>query len=599
MISSDIYKYIKTEEANFDANEIRVGDNWNWNFKDHVQMIFHLKNSKFFQGENNWLRAFNNIMEPVLNLSYWTEDIEVKDIVFFIEQERGRILSFLIKKYHDEVYVKENNIDTLIDEITEEDLDYGGVLVQKGEKHPEVIYMPSIAFCDQTDIMGGVFGVKYNFTPDKLRQMSAKGWGNEANGATISIDELILQAEATKSPSGRAMHQDNKTTTKNIEIYIVRGSLPEHYLKDNDNMEDYYNQLHIVAFYKGKKGEEGVTLFRMEEKEPAVKFHTCKKIYGRALGRGVGESLLHPQIWTNFLEIHKTNMLEAGSKNVLYTDDDNYTDRQKITDMDNNEITTIEDNKRIFRVPTDNPMGVQLFEKSINSWFEIAQTAGSAFDPILGKEPPSGTTFRGQERTVAQGRGIHDRRRGQRAKFIEELYRWDIIPRIKKEIMKGVKFLATLTSEELKWASDVLIENKVNDYRNEEILSGKIPTPKEVLEPQIREEVKKKGNKWLLEIMKDEFKGVEIKMGINIAGKQKNLAVLSDKILSIFQFVFSNPQGFQQTMQLEGMASAFNDILEFSGINPVDFSGLMQMPAQPEQPIRQLEVPQTLTPQNA
>ncbi|MBU1122647.1 MAG: hypothetical protein KKF54_08170, partial [Candidatus Omnitrophica bacterium] len=229
MINPSIYDYIKNEESRFDTEEKRVGDNWNWNFKKHVQMIFHLKNGQFFSGENNYLRAFKNIMEPILNLSYWSEDIEVKDIVFYIEQENGRVLSFLIKKYHDEVYVKENNLDTLIDEITEEDIDYGGVLVQKGEKHPEVIYLPSIAFCDQTDIEGGAMAFKYNFSPDKLRQMASKGWGNEKNGATISIDELIVLAEPVKDTGG----QDNKTTSKNIEVYIVRGSLPEHYLKDN------------------------------------------------------------------------------------------------------------------------------------------------------------------------------------------------------------------------------------------------------------------------------------------------------------------------------------------------------------------------------
>src|SRR3990172_2805442 len=102
-------------------------------------------------------------------------------------------------------------------------------------------------------------------------------------------------------------------------------------------------------------------------------FHTSKKVYGRALGRGVGESLLHPQIWTNFLEIHKMNMLEAGSKVPLYTDDSGYTNRNKIQDMENLEITTIEDGKRIYQVPTVAPVNVQLLDKAINEFYEHAQ----------------------------------------------------------------------------------------------------------------------------------------------------------------------------------------------------------------------------------
>jgi len=583
-MTPDIYTYIKEQESAFDTQEIRVGDNWNWNFKNHVQMIFHLKNSKFYSGENDYLRAFNNIMEPILNLAYWTEDIEVKDILFYIEQKGGRVLSFLVKKYHDEIYVKKNNIDTLVDDITEEDVDYGGVLVQKGETSPEVIPLQAIAFCDQTDLMGGAVAFKANYNPSSIRKMAKNGWGDKKNGATITLDELILQAEPVKDATNGIK---NETTSKNIEVYILRGSFPEHYLEDNDNMEDYSDQLHIVGFYTAKDKKEGVTLFRSKETD-AIKFHTSKKVYGKALGKGVGESLLQPQIWTNFLEIHKMAMLEGGAKNVLYTDDDSYTDRNKIIDMETNEVTVIEEGKRIQRVPTDNPMAVQLFEKSVDSWYENAQALGSAFDPIMGKQATSGTTFRGQERTVHQGGGSHNKRRGQRAKFIEELYRWDIIPRIKKEILKGTKFLATLTTEELKWVSESMVENEVQKQLNEMVLSGK-PIPegtKELLTSEAQERFRKVGNKWPIDIIKGEFKDVEIKMGISISGKQKNLGAMSDKVLAIFQTAMANPVAFQQSLQNPALARAFNSILEFSGIPEVDFSDMMEAQAkQLDQPV--------------
>src|SRR3989338_8663569 len=140
MFPENIFQYITAEENKFDTEEVSVGSNWRWNFKTHTQMIFHLKNGVFFQGENDWMRAFKNIMEPVLSLAYWTEDIEVKDVFFYIEEKAGRVLSFLVKKYHDEVFVKENNLDTLFDQIAESDIDYGGVLVQKNDSPcPEVI----------------------------------------------------------------------------------------------------------------------------------------------------------------------------------------------------------------------------------------------------------------------------------------------------------------------------------------------------------------------------------------------------------------------------------------------------------------------------
>jgi hypothetical protein len=158
MTNPSIYSFVKSEEVNFEADQIQVGDNWWWNFRDHVQLIFHLRNGVFYTGENNWLRAFKNIMEPILSLAFWTEDLEVKDVVFNSEDKNGKAISFLYKKYHDEVYVKEHNLDALFDEITESDLEYGGVLVQKGVERPEMLELNSIAFCDQTDIMGGPIG---------------------------------------------------------------------------------------------------------------------------------------------------------------------------------------------------------------------------------------------------------------------------------------------------------------------------------------------------------------------------------------------------------------------------------------------------------
>ena len=597
MSAPTIYEYIKEQESSFETEEMKLGANWNWNFKTHVDMIFHLKNGVFYTGENNWLRAFKNIMEPILNLSYWSEDIELKDVVFYIEEKADRVLSFLVKKYHDEVFVHKYNLDTMFDEITESDLDYGGALVQKSkDPKPEIMELKAVAFCDQTDILGGPIAFKHNFSPDKLREMSKMGWGEEKNGATISLEDLIVLAEPEKNLMGTS-GITSKTTGKNIEVYIVRGNLPEAYLKDNDETDKWYNQIQIVAFYYGKQEKrEGVVLYRKKEEEGSLKFHTSKKVYGRALGRGVGETLLHPQIWTNFLTIHKTNMLEASSKSVLYTDDQSYTQRQKIQDMENNEMTTIEDGKVIRRVPTENPVGVQLFEKSINEWYEHGQLAGAAFDPMLGKEAASGTTFRGQNQVVQQGRGIHDRRRGQRAKFIEEIYRDWIIPEIVKEINKGKTFLATLSADEMAWVAERFAENYASKEQVQDVLNGVPPRDFEMLKQQCLQDFQKKGNKHLFEILKDEFSDVEVKMGINIEAKQKRLAEMSDKVSSILQTVLANPQNFLMTMQIPGMAEKFGDILEFSNISQVDFAALMKKMNEQQAQATQAQQPPPATP---
>lgn len=594
----DIFSFIKSEESNFDTKQVQIGENWYWNFKKHVQLIFHLKNSIFYTGDNDWTRAFKNVLEPILSISYWTEDLEVKDVTFFFEDSFNKIWSFLLKKYHDEVYTRENDIDVLFDEITECDIDYGGVLVQKGLKRPEVIPLNTVAFCDQTDILGGVIGFKHNFSPAKLRSMSKAGWGDKKNGATINIEELIVLATSVKDSIGtQGQRRTNESTGKTIEIYIVRGNMPDGYLKDNDDMEYYCNQIQIVAFYLDKDSKrQGVVLYRKEDDGSSIKFFSSSPVFQRALGRGDGEKLLHSQIWTNFLTIHKMNMFEAGAKVPLVTDDPSYTQKNKIQEMENLEITVIEDGKTIRQVPTLAPANLQLLDKEINELYGYAQTIGAANDPLMGKEAPSGTTFRGQNQAVQLGRGSHDRRRGKRAKFIEEIYRDWIIPDIMSNIFGGKKFIASLSTEELNWISDTEATNTANQQIVEAVLKGKFISPEQ--QTAMTQTLKKlslgKGNKQLIEILKGEYKDRDPKIGINIANKQKDLSQLSDKFLSIFTFIFQNPQGFMQAMQIPALAKSFESILEYGGLSIGDFSSLIQ-PMTPQSP----QSPQTLqqTPQ--
>jgi hypothetical protein len=571
--AKDIFEYVESEEKNYETSEVRLGDNYHWSMRNHIQLIFHLKNNIFFTGENNWLRAFKNIMEPILNLSYWSEQIEVKDVTFYIEEEAGHVLSFLIKKYHDEVFVRKHNLDQMFEEITESDLDYGGALVQKSkDPKPETIELNAIAFCDQTDIEGGPIAFKHNFSPDKLRGMSKVGWGKESNGATVTIEELITLAEPEKNLTGTT-GMKSKITGKNIEVYVIRGDLPEHYLKDNDNMDDWYNQLQIVAFYYGKREKrEGVVLYRRKEAEGNLKFHTSKKVYGRALGRGVGETLLHPQIWTNFFTIHKTNMLEAGSKVPLYTDDPAYTQRQKIQDMENLEITTIEDGKKIYQVPTAAPANVALFDQAISEWQVHAQSAGAATDPMLGKNPPSGTAFATQKQAVQQGQGIHNYRKGKRAKFIESIYRDWIIPEMVKEMNQGQTFIASLSLDDLQWVTDALVTNESNKMIKKMVLAGQIPTPdiQQQFQQLVRTQLKSKGNKHLFEIAKGELEDIEIKIGIDIADKEKDLFGMVDKLVSVFQTITANPY----ILKSPPIAKLFNKIIEASGLQPIDLTEL-------------------------
>jgi hypothetical protein len=89
-----------------------------------------------------------------------------------------------------------------------------------------------------------------------------------------------------------------------------------------------------------------------------------------------------------------------------------------------------------------------------------------------------------------------------------------------------------------------------------------------------------KDNRKFIEILKGELEDAQIMININIAGKQKNLAERVDKLVNIFRQIAVNPQ----VLEIPQMAKMFNQILEASGLSPIDFS-MMKAPKQEQQQI--------------
>ena len=581
-MEQNIYDYIKTEETRYNI-AIPVMDNWDWNMKDHIHQSLMLKHGKFISQTNDLKtkQPFRNIVYPLLNLRYKAEDIDLTDVVLYVNDETNYHLSFLIKKYHDEVYVREHDLDTFFDETLEEKIDLGGTLVRKGKDGPIYEPLDSIAFCDQSSILSGPIGFKLFFSPDELYDMESLGWGKESNGATVTLDELVTLAEQAKTQDPSKPRKTD-TPGKYIEVYRVHGSLPASWLKDSDQKklkdEKYVRQMHVVAFYKSDQGlDQGVTLYRAREYENPFKLHLSgKKLRNRALAYGGVEELFDPQIWTNYSEIRKKDLIDALSKVIRWTDDQNFEGRNKLSDLENNEMLVLQKGSQAgtFETPTAN---VALMNEWMVEWDKLSQTTSGATDALLGKAPAAGTPFRLEALVTQQGQGLHDRRRGKYATFIAEIYDDWIIPAIKRDIIDGAKFLATLSADEMEYVASCLARNTVNRENTERVLTGELPMTEEEKQmrmQQVRDEFAQGGNKRFLEILKGEFDDMNIGVKVNVAGKQKDLAGVVEKMTNIFRQVFANPAILQDPRAVK----VFNKIIEYSGMEPIDFGYVTQQP---------------------
>lgn len=580
---NDIFDFIKIQETMY-KRPVPITDSWDWSMFDHIKTTVAYTNSRLLNGQNEFTPV-KNITRPILNLQHRAEDIDVKDVQIYVNDPSKYHLSFLVKKYHDDVFVKENDIDTFFDELNVSRIDFGAGLSKKLNKPaPEVVPLQSIVFCDQTDILSGPIGIKHFYSPDQLLEMGDKGWGNESSGATISLEDLIMLSRDEKKEDKDGRVAD--TPGRYIEIYEVHGNLPKKFANKLDDSGKYETRLFICAFYqkKGSMEKDGVILYTAEEKEGPFKLIKRDPVYGRALGFGGAEELFESQVWVNYDMIRMQDMLDAASKTIIISQDPAIATRNNVRDLDNLSVIEEAPNGNTRQLDTF-PRNLALFEKSIAQWEAHAQQMGAANDAIMGESPASGTPFKLQELVTRESHSLHEYRRGQYAKHLEEVYRDWIIPHIQKKITEGAKFLSELSVEDMKYVADRMKENAWNRYTVEKVLNGDVidEAEKEVFMQKIEDDFRKKGNKHFVEILKNEFKYCPLAVTVSIAGKTKNLAGAVDKIVNIFRFAFSNPQGFAQVMQIPGMSKSFNEILEFSGLSPADFSGIDKLAQQPQQ----------------
>jgi hypothetical protein len=231
-----------------------------------------------------------------------------------------------------------------------------------------------------------------------------------------------------------------------------------------------------------------------------------------------------------------------------------------------------------------------LFDKWDEEMLEHARTTGAAQEAIMGDQPPANTPFKSVEYQAMESHSLHKYRIGKYAKFIEEMYKDWFIPYMVKQITKGIKFLSELDLDDMQKVADEAVKNKAKKLLKKRVLSSQVVFPDELklYKDVIREEFMK-DNKKFLEILKEEFKSLPIKVKVNVSSKQKDLASWTDKLVGVFRQIIGsvNPQTGQSMLDDPRVAKLFNDILVSAGLSPIDFSP----PAEQAIPAEQVAVP--------
>lgn len=576
----DIFSYIKSQENSYNTIPVPIVDNYEWNMAKHVKLTTLYLNSRYETGDQD-NKPFKQIILPKINLEHRAVEFAVKEIDFFIDDPDEYYKSFLVRKFH-EKWARANDLAGFLDEMTEQYTDFGGTLVEKIKSAvPNVVQFQELAFVDQTNILSGPICKKLQYTPDKLKEMESKGWGTFGT----TIDELIALAQNTKTTTqvnGRTID----TPMKYIEVYDLYGVLPTKYLynAEDENVQvsenEYVCQQQVIAFYKDHTGErQGVILYRGKAKPGRYKFFKRDPIFGRALGRGGVEELFEPQVWVNYSEIQKKELLDQASKMIYQTTDGQFHTRNNLSLVEQGEVFVTKDGSTLNQVNTT-PINITAFENALNAWDNTAKEISASFDTISGADNKSGTPFRLGLLLNQEAHSLHQYRKGKiGGQFLPEIYRDWVLPEIQKELSSGdSEFMANLSLEEMQAVADQVVTATVNKAIVQKILSGNILDYGEVeaMKETYKEIFFKKGNKKFFKIFQDELKDLPIDIEVNVTGEEKNKALMAEKMGAVFTQIAQN----SALLDDPRMSKLFNEILESSGLSPLAYS-TKKMPTAP------------------
>jgi len=581
---NQVFDFIKTEETAWKTTRVPITTSKDWNMSEHIERCINVANGWFHQGKNDGNRPYDDIVTPIIDVAFRLEGFDVKDIIPYVDDIHEAHKSFLIKKYHPQ-WARKYELDSFIDEVVESSIIFDLVLIKNVNKvRPEVIALQDLAFCDQTDILSGPICIRHEYSVTDLLEYKGK-WNDD------KIDEVIVMAQASKAVSV-ANGREVKTPGKYIECYELHGSFPESWRLADGNPNKYEDAMYIVNYYTSSDGtKNGILLYSGKSEKLKKKFKALKidkvRSKGRACGKSIVERLFEPQVSANYSAIKVKKQLDSAV-NLLQTDSEEYGNK-KISNLPENTIIKHEPGKPLSRVD----MSIQNLIPYQNLQVQAgnsARTLGSASEAALGRNPTSGTPFALQELIVQEGEGIHQYRQGKIATFFaDELYRDWFLESLVKEMNLGLTFSEELSLDELQEISNKIVTKQANNRIKSQYRKGKIVTKEQqdLMMSTMLEDFKKNGNRQFFEVLKDELQDVPLKVKVNVAGKQKTLAQNADKLSKLITNILSN---YQVIQAVPGISKTYNQLIEASGLSPIDFSSIIPTTTAPT-PQENLQIP--------
>jgi hypothetical protein len=568
-----IYDFVSEQRDSYRSDTVEITDGYEFSQHETLRTIELYHNSKFLSGNTDSLgreKPFYNICKFRVNVAVRATDLDTKDVQ--IQSDRITKTSYaesFLLNLKNRNWMRRSNFAPFLNKFGHTRAKYGGVIVKKTERDGElgIHVVPWLdIITDQIDIRSGVKIERHYYTPAELKTNAPKNWDN--------IDDAISAAQKSReAQAADADTKENKTPGDYIEVWEVHGVLPTRYFagtngyaEDYGEDNEYERQMHVIVLDESDKEKiKGVTLYAGIEDEDPYKYLAYEQVDGRGLGVGVVEDLFEAQVWTNYTEKQKKDMLDLAGKIIFQTTDQNIAAKNILTDLENGAIVTTSMNTVLSQV-NNAPVSFAALEKVLADWNTQAERVSSTPPAITGESMPSGQPFRLGAMLNAEAGSLFEYRREEAGLFLQEIYFDWILPFLVKQIKKDKDLTATLEPEELELVADAIADHEADRFAKEQVLSGKEITgeQKDAVRTAVRD-VSMKLRRRSFGGFTKLFKDWEGSVDVITTGEQKNKTAMLETLFNIFKTVASSPGILQDPV----LARLFNQLVEMAGVSPL------------------------------
>jgi len=565
-----ITQELENIKTNYDKT-IDLVDGLPFSQKKQIRTIEFYNNSKYLNGQKDELqreKPFYNILNAICDVENTAKDLDTKDIQITSDDANHYLESWLLSK---DIYVwmKDVNFAKTLNDMRDIHTRYGSLLVKKVKKDGELnLELPEWknVITDQVNILQGAIIETHYMTAKEIAGMSE--WDK------TKIKEILGKLK------GKGSH-------KRVPVYEIRGDFPKAFIKDvngekytdKDEIEFSY-QLYYVAGVPQESGKVDaftafVPLYWEDDTEKVYKYLARKPKAGRAFGVGVMEEGEEAQVWTNDAVLKQARAMEYTTKVIGQTASKKLKGRNLLTETDDGTILETEENKPITALNLLPSGGLQQYNALITQWYDQLQKTTSAYAAQRGDTPPSGTPFRLQATVLQQSSSVFKTLQQELGIFITEIIEDWVLPYLTSKLTREHILAYDFSPEELKEIDNKFSARMANQRAIDAILSGKMVSQEEY-DGWIENYdtfIKQTKSQRFIQIPKDFYKNLKVKVTVNITGEQRNKAATLESLNNILITYASNPN-----LSTDPVASQLlTKIIELSGagISPINITSAM------------------------